>query len=152
MPRLQTKFFGELEYNSESVYCFSSGLPGFEEQRNFVFLNVPQREPLLFLQSVPSRNLCFVLLPILVVNPAYRLELTADELILLGLPPDFSPRIGEDLLCAAMLCAGPDGPTANLMAPVVVNLRNRSGLQVIRGDSGYSHQHHLLREEATIPC
>jgi len=152
MPFIQTKFFGDLEYSPASAYCFPSGLPGFEEQLNFLFLSMPQREPLLFMQSMSSRNLCFVLLPILVADPAYHLELASEDLTMLGLPTNFIPRIGEELLCAAMVGAGPNGPSANLMAPVVVNLKSRMGLQVIRADSGYSHQHYLLSEEAAIPC
>jgi flagellar assembly factor FliW len=31
--------------------------------------------------------------------------------------------------------------TANLMAPVVLNLKTRRGLQAIRQDRVYSHQH-----------
>jgi len=35
-------------------------------------------------------------------------------------------------------------PTANLLAPVVVNLKTRRGLQAIQVDSSYSHQHPVL--------
>jgi flagellar assembly factor FliW len=31
-------------------------------------------------------------------------------------------------------------PTANLMAPIVVNLKTRQGIQAIRQDSQYSHE------------
>ncbi len=31
--------------------------------------------------------------------------------------------------------------TANLMAPIVLNVKTRRGLQAIRRDSRYSHQH-----------
>jgi flagellar assembly factor FliW len=42
-------------------------------------------------------------------------------------------------------------PTANLLAPIVVNLKTHRAIQAIQADSGYSHQHPLLaaaREEA----
>ncbi len=153
MPRTQTKFFGDIDYHADSVFHFPSGLPGFEDHRDFVFLHVPQSEPLMFLQSLSNRNLCFVLLPILVVDPHYRLNLTSEELFELDLPVEREPLIGEDILCATLICvAQGEVPTANLMAPVVVNLRKHIGTQVIHGDSGYSHQQPLVCEQAAHSC
>ena len=153
MSRVQTKFFGSLEYSPNSVFLFPGGLPGFEEEREFVFLNLPERDPLIFMQSLSTRNLCFVLLPILVVDPRYRLEFAPEELNELSLPGDRLPAIGEDILCAAMVGSGEGGtPTANLLAPVIVNLKERIGAQLIHGDSGYSHRHPLLFEEPALTC
>ena len=36
--------------------------------------------------------------------------------------------------------------TANLMAPVVLNVKTRRGLQAIRRDSRYSHEHPVARQ------
>ena len=153
MPRILTKFFGERDCDSESLYSFPCGLPGFEEQRSFLFLSMPGSEPLLFMQSVTTRSLCFVLLPILVVDPSYCLQLTAEEASILQLPAGSSPRIGKDVLCAVMVCSeGGETPTANLMSPVVVNLRTKTGMQVIQFDRGYSHRHQLNLEKAVVAC
>ena len=153
MPQILTKFFGEMDCEPGSVYSFPMGLPGFEEQHSFCFLTIPSAEPLLFLQSLTLRNLCFILLPILVVNPHYKLELTPDELSELGLPAGRTPVIGQDVLCAAIVCCGHgESPTANLMAPVVVNLHTKVGVQVLHADSACSHRHALTFEEAVLPC
>jgi flagellar assembly factor FliW len=88
-----------------------------------------------------------------VADPHYSLNLTSEELFELDLPAGREPLIGEDILCATLICvAQGEVPTANLMAPVVVNLRKHIGMQVIHGDSGYSHRHPLLREEAAFSC
>jgi flagellar assembly factor FliW len=42
------------------------------------------------------------------------------------------------------------GPTANLLAPIVVNLRNRRAVQAVAAESDYSHQHALMPEEASV--
>ena len=153
MPRILTKFFGDRECDSESLYSFPCGLPGFEEQHSFLFLSMPGSEPLLFMQSMTTRSLCFVLLPILVIDPSYCLQLTPEDISLLQLPAGSSPRIGMDVLCAAMVCSeGGETPTANLMSPVVVNLRAKTGVQVIQCDRGYSHRHQLNFEEAVVTC
>ena len=39
--------------------------------------------------------------------------------------------------------------TANLMAPIVMNLKTRRGLQAIRRDSMYSHQHPIAPDSGS---
>ena len=80
MPNVLTRFFGELEYQTEALFRFPSGLPGFEDHRNFVFLKKPGLEPLMFLQSLDTRSLCFILLPIRAIDQNFQLELTDDEI------------------------------------------------------------------------
>jgi flagellar assembly factor FliW len=153
MLRIPTKFFGECDCEAGAVFSFPYGLPGFEDQRAFIFLKIPGAEPLLFLQSLATRNLCFVLLPIFVADPDYELELAPDELADLQLPTDRQPAIGTDILCAATICLEEkEAPRVNLMAPIVVNLQAKTGMQVIHGESGYSHRHPLRFGDALLPC
>jgi flagellar assembly factor FliW len=153
MSRIPTKFFGECDCNDGALFTFPAGLPGFEDQHTFFFMTMPGVEPLLFLQSVSTRNLCFILLPVLVVDPNYRLELTPEELLDLGFPADGKPAIGRDVLCGAIISSGEgEAHTANLMAPIVVNLKEKIGMQAIHGESGYSHRHTLQLEEAVLTC
>lgn len=153
MPRIPTKFFGDRDCDSDSIYSFPSGLPGFEDQRSFCFLTIPASEPLLFMQSMSTRNLCFVLLPVLVADPDYRVALTDEEAAMLRLPANQTPVIGRDILCAVTVCSESGAlPTVNLMAPIIVNLQEKTGLQVIHAESGYSHRHPLRLEEALVAC
>ena len=92
MPNTLTAYFGELDYNETAVFHFPYGLPGFESERAFLFLQKPQTEPLMFLQSLGNAQLCFVLLPILVVDPDYRVNLDAEDLAALHLPAGRQPR------------------------------------------------------------
>ena len=153
MSRILTKFFGECDCDADALFSFPAGLPGFEEQRSFFFLTIAGSEPLLFLQSASTRSLCFILLPILVVNPGYKLDLAPTDLSDLQLPLDRRPVIGQDVLCGALVCSGDgEAPTVNMMAPVVVNLKARIGMQVIHSESGYSHRQPLRFEEPALAC
>jgi flagellar assembly factor FliW len=150
MPTIETKHLGWMEYTPDALLTFPSGLPGFDRFRAFIFLRKPAAEPLVFMQSLDDRALCFILLPILVVDANYKLEMTRDELEELGLPLDRQPLIGQDIFCGALLCAGTGAPpTANLMSPIVINLSNRVGIQAIQSASGYSTAHPLVLESAT---
>ena len=155
MPLLHTSNFGDIEYAASAVFHFPSGLPGFETERQFVFIEQPNTDPLMFMHSLSRADLCFIVLPILVADPHYRLSLAPEDRAELRLPGDLEPRIGEDILCGALVCAASGeggGPTANLLAPIVVNLKEGIGMQVIQTESGYSHQHPLFAQEELAPC
>jgi flagellar assembly factor FliW len=150
MPVLETINFGPITFEQESILEFPRGLPGFEECRRFVAVQIPQTAPLLFLQSLEQAPLCFTTMPIQSVDPDYRLQVIPEDLALVDLPPGRQPRIGLDVLCLAVLSLRESGPTANLLAPVVVNLTNRKAVQAVAPESDYSHQHRLLPEEVTV--
>jgi flagellar assembly factor FliW len=153
MPQIRTVYFGELDYTEGRVFHFPYGLPGFENERAFLFLKQPHTEPLLFLQSLGDPKLCFILLPILVVEENYNVNLDAEDLAALHLPPGRQPRIGEEILCAAIVStAEGEDPTANLMAPVIVNLKEQIGVQAIQADSPYSHRHRIVARKEMAPC
>ena len=104
----------------------------------------PASSPVVFLQSLSRPDLVFITLPIAFVEPAYQLIVAPEDLMLLELPQEPQPVIGEEILCLAIVTVREGhAPTANLMAPVVVSRRTRRALQVIQSDSSYSHQHVL---------
>lgn len=111
----------------------------------------PGTAPILFLQSLEDASLCFTTLPIWVVDPYYRLCMTEQDLALLGFGVDRQPRIGEEVLCLVVLSVRKSGTTANLLAPVVVNLGNYRAVQAVSPESEYSHQHLLFPAEV-VPC
>jgi flagellar assembly factor FliW len=153
MSKTLTAYFGELDYAEGAVFHFPYGLPGFELERAFLFVQQPQTEPLMFLQSLGNPQLCFILLPILVVDENYTVNLDAEDLAALHLPSGRQPRIGEDILCAAIVSTSEgEAPTANLMAPVVVNLKEQIGLQAIQADSPYSHRHPIAPGKELASC
>jgi flagellar assembly factor FliW len=44
------------------------------------------------------------------------------------------------------------GPTANLLAPVIVNLKSLKAVQAVAQEGSYSHQHPLVTEEMAAAC
>ena len=105
---------------------FPHGLPGFEQERRFALVEEPARAPLLTIESETTPDLCFHALPVTLLDPAYELQLSNEDLAALGLA-----QVSDDgqLLCLAILAAPENGPlTANLLAPVVVNCAARSSL------------------------
>jgi len=130
---------------------FPHGLPGFEQERNFSLVEEASRAPLLTIESETTPDLRFHALPVTLLDPAYELQLSHEDLAALGIEQVSG---GDQLLCLAILAAPENGPlSANLLAPVVINCTERLAVQAVRVDQRYSHCHRLgdsLPEPA--PC
>ena len=150
MPTIETKNFGQVSYQTESVLEFPQGLPGFEEQRRFLALQYENTKPLVFLQSLADSGLCFITLPVCSIDPDYRLHINDEDLAKLGFGPGYQPEIGREVVCLIVVSLQESGPTANLLAPVVIHAKTLKGVQAIAPESGYSHQHSLVPIETAV--
>ncbi len=149
MPIVETKYFGSISYAEESAIDFPQGLPAFEEERRFVLIAPPESAPLVFLQSLARATLCFVAFPVLVVDKDYHLAIASEDLEDLGLATELQPVLGLEVKVLALVSILDERlATANLMAPIVVNVKTRRAVQAIRRDSRYPHNHPLARNTA----
>ena len=144
MSQIPTRQFGLLEYDPGTVVEFSAGLPGFEDQTRFVLVERPAVAPILFMQSLDLPDLCFLTAPLSALDAGYELAVTPEDETRLGLASH------EEMLCLAILSAPENGPlTANLLAPVLINLRTRRAVHAVRTDSRYSHRQGLTALEGS---
>jgi flagellar assembly factor FliW len=111
---------------------FPNGIPAFETETRF---RLTDREPLLFLESETNPELSFLLLPVALIDPDYRMAVSTEDQDAIGASDS------SRLMCLAVVTAAEDSPpTANLLAPVVVNLDSGRAVQAVRSDSVYSHK------------
>ena len=146
MRQYRTAQFGAIEYEDSSVVEFPEGLPAFECETRFVLIERDATRPVIFLQSLGNPELCFVTLPVALVDPGYRFHLPPGELRDLGI--EDVPAAGDPaLLCLVIVAMGErQTPSANLMAPVVIHLPSRRARQVIQRENAYSFEHPLGKE------
>src|SRR5215218_1760144 len=104
MQRCNSRTFGEVEYEEESLISFPRGLPGFESEKEFIPVEREDTKPLLFLQSVATAELCFITIPIRTLDSAYQLKISDEDLILLRA----SAEALDSLLCLAIVCISGD--------------------------------------------
>jgi flagellar assembly factor FliW len=153
MSMVQTRDFGELPCDPSADLEFPLGIPGFEDQHRYVLIEHQALSPVILLQNLETSSLCFLAIAVSVLDPEYQSGIAPEDLRLLGLDEDRQPRSGEEALFMAILSPSADGLfTANLLAPVVVNLRTRVGLQAVRSDRLYSHRHPLVPAPPEQPC
>jgi flagellar assembly factor FliW len=153
MPTLSSRHFGPVEYQDDAVFEFPTGLPGFEQERRFLAIEHAASKPIVFLQSLNRPELCFITLPVSAAQSDYALAIAPEDLKALGLADSRQPAIGSEVICLAIVSVDEDRlPTANLLAPVVINMRTRRGLQAIQEGSSYSHQHPLVAAQPEEEC
>lgn len=145
MPQADTQQFGPIEYALEDVIEFPLGLPAFEQEHSFLLIAPLTAKPLVFLQSLGRSELCFVTLPLEVVDPNYQLSVSAEDLTVLLLAGQNLGAVGlasdVRIRTLAIISLTDSCPTANLLAPLVINVKEKRGAQAIRLDNLYSHQH-----------
>jgi len=148
-----TRYFALMEYSDDSVICLPRGLPGFEDEHEFILIDQPAYRPLAFFQSLRTPHLCFLALPALSVDRSYRLAVPAEDLALLGLDTSRQPNIGEEVMCLSFIAAGENRTlSANLLSPIVIHLKTRVAVQAIQTGCHYSHRHPLLAETPEPVC
>lgn len=134
---IASPLLGEIEAGADSELVFPFGIPGFEDMRRIIPVEIPAQRPLIYLLHAERPEVCFLALPVLVIDPRFRLTMTEDERAAIGIGPAAEIGIGEDLLCLALLVPSENSVRANLGAPLVVNLRNLRGIQCCPPE-GYS--------------
>jgi flagellar assembly factor FliW len=145
MRSIETPRFGLVRFDDQEIIEFPAGLPGFEEEHEFLLIESPESLPLRFLQSVATPTLSFVCAPIALVDPSYEGNLSKTDREILALPES---EIGPaQLEWLAILCfAQADLPTANLLGPLVIRRDLGLGVQSIRDDARHSAKHPLFRQ------
>jgi len=142
---VRSRWLGEIESDPRSELIFPAGIPGFENERRIIPVEIPSQRPLVYLQSVARPDICFAALPVFVIDPGFRLHLSEEECALLEWPESRDPVVGTDMLCLALLMSSGGAVRVNLNAPVVINLLNARGVQSIATDraTGYFRPGHF---------
>lgn len=135
--KINTPHFGPLDVDDEKVIEFPRGLPGFEHCRRFSLHHEEGAQPIVFtLQSLDEPEFALS-----IADPArfgLHYELTLSE----GDTSQLHLGASEDVAVAVVLnrasAAGAAGRiSANLMAPLVINTRERRGLQQVIARTGF---------------
>jgi flagellar assembly factor FliW len=138
--RLKTSRFGEVECPRSSVVTIFAGLIGFPQFKDFVLIEYTA--PFSWLQSTENPDLAFV-----VVNAAEFGESYSFDLPLSDRELDLTQEDEVAIFNIVSIRSDPRDSTVNLKAPVVVNLRNRKGRQVILDDNKFPTRMPLWAEQ-----
>ncbi len=138
---VNSRRFGSFAVREDQIIHLVPGLLGFSRLHRYVLIEHQPGSPFLWLQSLDDPELAFVVLDPGHIVPEYRPEPWAEIM------KELEAESAEDLKVLVIVTIPPGQPqemTAYLMGPVVINVKNCRGRQVIVEDPRYSHKHRLL--------
>lgn len=138
--KIESTRFCELEVAEEQLFNFPHGIPGFPEEKSFAYILYDAESPFSFLQSTKEANLTFVLVDPFAFFKDYEFVLEDEVTKDLELSQENLPQV----FLIATLKGKLAEMTVNLRAPLVVNVANRTGRQVILDKPEYSIRHKLF--------
>ena len=142
MIKVMTTRFGEIEVKHEELLELPAGLIGFPELKRYVLLDHDKESPFKWLQSLDDGAIAFVLINPLLFKPDYTVEVTEAEV------SDLEIKQEEDAVISVIITipTNPQNMTANLKAPLVFNLQNRRGKQLVLNQAAYTTRHNIMEE------
>lgn len=145
--KLVTKHFGELNIDEDKIIEFPEGLPGFENEKEFIVINNEDEEnPFQWLQSITNPNLAFVIVDPFSIFPDY------DVIIPKSVQEKLKIESERDVAIYAIVVVPKDirKMTVNLLGPIVINVREKIGKQVILDDARYSTKHYIFNQDTGV--
>ena len=143
MRTIHTLRFGDMDVKEEGVIHFEHGIPAFEEEHEFVVVPYDKESPYVFLQSMKTPELAFLMTVPFIFFPDY--EFSLDDAI----TEQLGVKEADDLMIYSLLtipAGNIQGITANLLAPVVINKKNMNSRQVVLEKTSYTTKHRLFPE------
>lgn len=137
---MRTLNFGEIEVPEEKIIHFKEGIPGFPQIRKFAILEIESLKPFHYLQSLEDPPIALLVVNPFLLQSSYQFEVSEKEAE--ELQADKPEEIS--IFAVATIPTDPSEATINLMAPILINDRNRCGKQVILLESHYSVRHPLF--------
>ena len=144
MRKINTLRFGELEIEEQDVVRFADGIPAFEDEHEFVVLPYEEGTPYMFLQSLATPELAFLMTDPFVFFPEYSFELDDENMDRLDI------KSMDDVLVCTLISiprSGVADMTTNLLAPVVINRHTMQARQIVLEKTQYTTKHRLFPEK-----
>ena len=139
---IKTGRFGQLNVGDEETIKIPAGVLGFPDYTDFCLIDPGDDTLILWLQSIQNPEVCFPMLEPKVFRSDYTVKLSAAEL------REIESEDGTQIAVFSVLTI-PDvvtEMTANLKAPLVVNLQKKIGRQVVMQENDYSIKHLMFKE------
>lgn len=140
---LETGKFGRITIADDKIFKFVMPVVGFDELSTYALLEHSEESIFMWLQSVENSLLAFPVFSCSNLQMDYVVDLPDSVVEALQI------ESVEDLLVmniASIPSADPTGATINLLAPIVLNVKNKLAGQVILSGSGYEVNYPLFEK------
>lgn len=124
---ISTSRFGQIAAEEQDIIRFEAGVFGFSDCRDWILLSDTQNTNLGWMQCINRSDVAFAVVSPRRFVPDYQVRVPVHELRPLGM------QKAADAQVLVILSKGATGITLNLKAPLVINLKERIGRQLITG-------------------
>lgn len=142
--QISTTKFGVIEVNEQSIFNFVEPIIGYEDLSEYIIVQHDEDTPFTWLQSVQDPDLSFPVTTAGYFNIEYNFEISDEDAAKIELT---SPEELIVLNIATIPSDNPQNATINLLAPVIMNAKNKMAMQIILGNSTYSTRERLFPEQ-----
>lgn len=142
---IKTTRFGDVEVADSSCFEMVNPILGYEDEKKFVIIEHKEQSNFRWLQSCQTPEIAFVVTVPGFFDIDYSFELpetTQEELDI---------TCAEDILALNIVVIPHENPrrsTINMLAPLVFNINNKKGTQIILSGSPFKIDFPLFQEEA----
>ena len=138
---LSTNRFGNLIIEKENIITFDQGILGFEELTQFAIIAVEECLPFEWLISLEDPVVAFPILDPTLLFSDYKPSLTKEDIVLL----DIKNEMDVEMFCIVTLGETPENVTLNLKGPILINMKNKIGKQIVLTEDYYSLNQSLIQ-------
>ncbi|MTI69501.1 MAG: flagellar assembly protein FliW [Firmicutes bacterium] len=144
--KINTKYLGEVEIEKEKIINFKKGLLGFETLKEYVILNIPNNEAFQCLQSIKDPKVVFIITNPFLFFKDYDIKIDDEELKKIKITNN------KELLLYSIVTIPKDikKMTANLLAPIVINIDKRIAKQIVLENTNYKTKHFIYNETKEV--
>ena len=137
--KVETSRFGAIEVEESSIIKMPRGPIGFEQYTSFVLVEHRPDIDFRWLQSTQESSLAFVVADPSKFYTDFEVEISDADAEKLNLN-----SASDASVLVVLTVSGSEEITANLAAPVVINMKEMLGMQVILQDNRYPIKHPLV--------
>lgn len=139
---LVSPIHGKMIYEENEIICFEKGIPGFDNLKKYIIKEVGNESPFNILQSIEDNELGFIIISPFFIDEKYEIKLN-DEVI-----KNLKLENPEDVLLYSIVTLNSklEDTTANLKAPLVINIKNKKGEQYISDKEVYNIKEKVFKK------
>ena len=141
---VETTRFGVVDVDEDRILSFSSGLLGFSSYKNYALLQPDDDGAFFWLQSIEAPELAFVVTDPTLWVKDYEVKIRQEQMEKLALED------AADTQVFVIINKYADTLTANLQGPLVVNMGNRRGAQLVLADRRWTTRHEIVHLDRTV--
>lgn len=144
MPEIESRILGKIEVADNSLYHLNGSILAFEDYDEFYLINMDGEGTFKILQSKDDKNICFILIDPFLVFKDYQPDIHDEDIKSLSIE-------NESDIYLLTIVSIPNGDlksmTANLIAPIVFNIKNHKAKQCAALGDKYNTRHFILSED-----